>query len=298
MIYRRLTIGLSLIFLCFGLDLGAQNMHEAIRLYDHGMYSRARLYFDEIAADSYTTDPEGYAVLCDVRQRVPGYVRTMDRFLAENPQSPVNFQIRFAHALNLFDAHDYVEAGKEFDKIKVRRLDRGQRAEYMFKKAYCALENSQRNEALVGFKEVEKLPASDYTAASRYAIGYINYDMENFKEAIFWFEKSVKDSRFADMSSYYIMECRFMLSEYAYVTANGDEMYAKVPAERKPHLARIISESWLVLGNAEKAREYMELNAKGGGQPKGRADWFYRGSKRLFMHKVDFYASYYDTYKG
>ena len=278
MIYRRLTIGLSLIFLCFGLDLGAQNMHEAIRLYDHGMYSRARLYFDEIAADSYTTDPEGYAVLCDVRQRVPGYVRTMDRFLAENPQSPVNFQIRFAHALNLFDAHDYVEAGKEFDKIKVRRLDRGQRAEYMFKKAYCALENSQRNEALAGFKEVEKLPASDYTAASRYAIGYINYDMENFKEAISWFEKSVKDSRFADMSSYYIMECRFMLSEYAYVTANGDEMYAKVPAERKPHLARIISESWLVLGNAEKAREYMELNAKGGGQPKGRADWFYRGS--------------------
>ena len=257
------------------------------------MYSRARLYFDEVSSDTFNSDPKGYAVLCDVKQEVPGYIRTMNRFLKENPQSSLVNQIRYAHALNLFNAHNYNEAGEEFAKINVKRLDKGQRTEYTFKKAYCLLENSQRQEALEGFKEVEKQPASDFTAPARYAIGYINYDLKNFKEAISWFEKSVKDSRFADMSSYYIMECRFMLADYSYVTEHGDKMYEKVPAERKPHLARIISESWLVLGDAEKAREFMELNTQGGGQPKGRADWFYRGS---VLYAVKDYKGAIDSY--
>ena len=69
-----------------------------------------------------------------------------------------------------------------------------------------------------------------------------------------------------------------MLSDYAYVTENGEQMYARVPEGRKPNIARIISEAWLVLGDAEQARKYMDLNTQGGGQPSGRADWFYRGS--------------------
>ena len=293
MIYRRLFIGLSLMFLGMGLNLDAQNMREALRMYDHGMYSSSRLCFDEMASEHYATDPEGYAVLSDVRQNVPGYVRTMNRFMAENPHSPLITQIRYAHALNVFDSHDYAAAAKEFEAIKVKRLARDQRAEYTFRKAYCALENSRSQEALEGFKEVEKLPESNFTAASRYAIGYINYDLKNFEEAISWFEMSVNDSRFADMSSYYIMECRFMLADYEYVVTKGVEMYTNLPDERKPHLARIISESWLVLGNAEKAREYMELNAMAGGHPKGRADWFYRGS---VLYAVKDYKGAIDSY--
>ena len=100
MIYRRLTIGLFLLCMCLGYDLKAQNMAEAVRLFDHGMYSRARHCFDEISEESYSSDPEAYAVLCDVRQQVPGYIRTMDRFIAVNPQSPLISQIRYAHALN------------------------------------------------------------------------------------------------------------------------------------------------------------------------------------------------------
>lgn len=293
MIYRRLTIGLSLIFLSMGLNLSAQDMREALRLYDHGMYSGSRLYFDEIASDVYTADPEAYAVLCDVMQEVPGYVRTMNRFLAESPHSPLVPQICYAHALNLFDANDFAGAAKVFDQINMKRLPKGQRAGFAFRKAYCALENSHKQEALDGFKKVEEMPESDYTAASRYAIGYINYDLKKFKEAIKWFEMSAGDSRFADMSSYYIMECRFMLEDYNYVVTEGVEMYPDLPEERKPHLARIISESWLVLGDAEKAREYMELNAQGGGQPKGRADWFYRGS---VLYAVKDYKGAIDSY--
>ena len=293
MMSRRLTIAISLILLCLGFDSNAQDMRDAIRLYDNGMYSRARTYFDDAASAGLNADPEGYAVLCDVRQNVPGYTRTMNRFIADNPQSPHIPQILYAHALILFDAQDYAAAGEVFAQIKPRRLDKSQRTEYTFLKAYCALDAAKMQEALEGFEQVEKMPQSDYTAASRYILGYINYDLKNFKTSIGWFEKSLNDPRFADLSSYYIMECRFMLKDYAYVTENGDAMYEKVPQERKPQLSRIISESWMVLGDAEKAREYMELNAKEGGEPSGRADWFYRGS---VLYAVEDYKGAIDSY--
>lgn len=286
-------MGLALILLSISTSVSGQSMREALRLYERGMYSHARYQFDGIAEESLTVDPEGYAVLCDIRQNVPGYVRTMDSFLARNPQSPLISQIKYAHALNLFDLQDYAAAGKEFSAIVVKRLDKKQRTEYLFKNAYCALENGDRQNALDGFKEVEGLQYSDYTAPSRYAIGYINYDLKNFKEALKWFEKAATDGRFAELSSYYIMECRFMLSDYKYVTSRGEEMYANAPKERKPHLARIISESWMVLGDAEKAREYMDLNIQEGGQPKGRADWFYRGS---VLYAVKDYRGAIDSY--
>ena len=293
MMSNRLVTAISLILLCLGLDSNAQDMHEAIRLYDNGMYSRARTYFEDVASAGLNADPEGYAVLCDVRQNVPGYTRTMNRFLAENPQSPHIPQILYAHGLILFDAQDYAAAGEVFKQVKARRLDKSQRTEYTFLKAYCALDQGQMQDALEGFEQVEAMPQSDYTAPSRYILGYINYDLKKFKESINWFEKSLNDPRFADMSSYYIMECRFMLKDYAYVTENGDAMYAKVPQERKSQLSRIISESWMVLGDARKAREYMELNAKDGGEPSGRADWFYRGS---VLYAVEDYKGAIDSY--
>lgn len=296
MAYRRILFAFSALFIDVLMLLSAQDskhFREAVRLYDNGMYSRARLYFDAMDNQDMSSDPEGYKVLCDIRQRVPGYQRNMDRFISQNPHSSLLPHIRYAHALNLFDTQDYEGASDVMRKIEARHLDRSQRTEFVFKKAYSAMETGDVDSALEGFKVVEGKQLSDYTAPSRYAIGYINYDLKNFEEAIGWFEKSVKDARFAELSAYYIMECRFMLGDHAYVTSHGDDMFQKVPAERKPHLARIISESWLVSGDADKARKYMELSTMEGGQPRGRADWFYRGS---VLYAVKDYKGAIDSY--
>lgn len=265
---------------CSALQSVAQEtgtFREALKLYDYGMFSHSRHRFDGLDAE-FTSDPAGYALLCDVRQRVPGYQRSMDKFIYENPQSSLIPQILYVHSLNLFDTQDYGASLAVMDGINPKHLDKSQRVEFLFKKAYSSMETGDAGAALKGFEEVEKMPVSDYTAPSRYALGYINYDLKRFEEAIKWFEKSGKDGRFADMSSYYIMECRFMLGDHDYVTSHGDALYERTPQERRPQLARMISESWLVLGDAEKARRYMDLNTLEGGQPKGRADWFYRGS--------------------
>lgn len=255
-----------------------KEIREALRLYDSGMLGRAGNMFDAISEQTRSADPAGYSLLCDVLGNVPGYAMRIEAFEDACPHSFLIPEIRYAHAMNLFDAMDYHEAAIQLDAVPMRSVPAERMAEFLFKKAYCALENRDFQASLENFRKVEGMPLSDYTAPSRYAIGYVEYLLKNFKESLPWFEKSSSDGRFREMSSYYIMECRFMMKDYEYVTENGDSMYASVPADRKPHLARIISESYLVSGDADNARKYYELSEDGDGKTKSRADWFYSGS--------------------
>lgn len=262
----------------WGVQAQSGGFREALNLHDMGMDVHSSFLFEELALKGDNVEAAGYAVLSDVILKTPGYIARMDAFLKEEPQSVAAPQIRFAHAKNLFDAQHYVSASSYFNQISVVELYDSQVDEFLFKKAYSSLENRELEDALLRFLELEHRPITDFTAPARYSIGYINYERKDFAEALEWFEKASMDSRFEDISNYYIMECRFMLNDYAYVTANGDRMYESVPEDRRPHLARIISESWLVQGDPENARYYYELGISNGKTPDSRTDWFYSGS--------------------
>lgn len=269
------------------------DFREVLRLYEHGMFRYAGKGFYDISKVVRSSDPEGYSVLCDLKAGVPGASARMMDYIERNPHSVLIPQLKWQYAMNLFDSHDYRAAGNILGELSVKQLGKSQATEYLFRKAYCDLENRDLVSAKESFAAVEARKFSDYTSPSRYALGYIEYVDKDFEEALKWFEKSGKDARFAAMSDYYIMECRFMLGDHKFVTENGDDMYERVPAERKPHLARIISESWLVLGDADNARKYFDLNVKGGGQPKSRADWFYSGS---VLYAVEDYKGAIDAF--
>ncbi len=269
------------------------DFREVLRLYDHGMYRYARNGFDDISFKVRSSEPEGYSVLCDLKADVPGAPARMMDYMDRNPHSALIPQMKWQYAMNLFDVQDYKAAGNILGELSLKQLDRSQITEYLFRKAYCDLENRDLASAKENFAAVEARQFSDYTSPARYALGYIEYVDKDFESALKWFEQSGKDARFASMSAYYIMECRFMLGDHKYVTSHGDEMYERVPAERRPHLARIISESWLVLGDADNARRYFDLNVKGGGQPRSRADWFYSGS---VLYAVEDYKGAIDAF--
>ncbi len=255
-----------------------KEFREALKLMDRGMETRAYFLFGSMAEEYGKADPEGYAVLNDVVAGIPGHEAGMIEYLENNSQSVVVPQIALAYALRCFDNRDYQTAAEYFNMVRTSELRAEQVNEFLFKKAYTALENENMWEAKVRFKDLERRPHTEYTAPARYALGYIEYENGNFREAQSWFDKAAKDERFTEIANYYIMECRFMLKDYYYVTLHGDDMYARVAEDRKPHLARIISESWLVLGDADKAKHYYELCMNGGNAPKTRSDWFYSGT--------------------
>ena len=256
----------------------SKEFKEALRMYERGLVNRSSIVFDRLARMNDDADAEGYSVLADIVSGTPGYVSMMETYLAKRPHTALAFRMRYQHAMNLFEAEEYLEAGNILSEIDRKRIDKGQIDEYIFKSAFCALENGDETKAKELFQEIDMRPVSDYTAPSRYVLGYLAYEDQDFQQAIDWMDEASEDSRFKSMAEYYIFESRFMLKDHEYVVANGDSMYAAVPKERKAHLARIISESCLVLGDVDKARKYYELSGLGADVGNNRSDWFYSGS--------------------
>ena len=241
------------------------------------MFERAGTIFDQIQSETGDVMAEGYKTLCAVRLQEKGHETMASSYISGNPYSKLIPQIRFYSGLNLFDKEDYKGAAEEFGKIDQKSLEKGQIAEYMFKRGYALFEEGDLDRAREIFAKGEKMPYSDYTAPSRYSMGYIDYTRKDFKEAYSWFEKAGKDARFTDISNYYMTECRFMQKDYAYVIRNGVKLYDEVPADRKSHLARIISESYLATGESAKAKEFYD-KIESDRIDMDRDDWFYAGT--------------------
>ena len=249
-------------------------MREAVSLFEGGMFERAQTLFEQLGNDP---EARGYAVLCAVTLQAPGYESLVEAYEAEYPGARLTDRIHYRMGLNYFAKEEYEAASAEFMYVDPRALPEDELAEYTYKRAYSDFGRGDLANARRGMEEIQGMPFSDYTGPSRYALGYIAYAQKEFPQACNWFEQAAKDPRFTDLSNYYILECKFMQKDYRYVVENGIALYDSVPDERRPHLARILSESYLVMGDARKARSYYDriLDEK----PRmNRSDWFYAGS--------------------
>ena len=272
-----IALALSSELIANGQTTKTDAFRQAVEFYDRGMFERAESIFSEIAASGQDVMAKGYEALCAVRRQSVGNRNLADQYISEYPYSGLIPQIRFYNALNLFDDQNFSTASAEFARIDMRSLKNSQVPEFIFKQAYSLFELDEYDRAEELFSKAEKMPYSDYTAPSRYSLGYIEYVRKNFEDSFDWFSKAAKDPRFTEQAVPYMIECRYMLKDYSYVISNGDAALDRVTPERKRQLARFISESYLSEGNAAKAREYYEIFGEGA-KEMDDADLFYAGS--------------------
>ena len=266
------------------------NLRKAHYLYNKGLFAKARDAYKSVPVRTELS--EGYALLCSIKLETSGYEYLISDYKADYPGSPLIPDIDFAWAMNLFDNGDYAKAGKILHKLPEYEVPKSKRTEYHFKSAYCHFAEGGYEDAKNEFLKVEDAKHSDYKAPSRYALGYIAYDKSDFSEAENWFSKSYKDSRFKDISAYYLVECRFMQKDYDYVTKNGPAVLETCSIDRMERMARIISESYLVKGDKAMAKAYFEKVSDRA--PKTRSDFFYAGSLMYalgnYKEAVDYYS--------
>ena len=280
---RRLLLNLFVLTLLpsalfAAVERGSLNLSDALRMAERNMNSRSSILLQELSLKEKSITPLEYSVLMDVKMNVPNYESKMEDFIRKNSHSTLIPVILYSHAMNLFAEGDYAAAGDVLDGLTLKQIYKSDQSSFLFKKAYCLLCQDRITEAEPLLLDLEKRPKSDYTAPARYALGYIRYQMKDFHTALGWFEKVYREKRFEDIASFYMLECRFMLHDYKFVTQYGEKMYEKVPNERKQHLARLISESYLVLSDPANAKRFYELSLTDDTQERSRTDWFYSGS--------------------
>lgn len=254
---------------------------QALQLYENGMYGRARVLFESVENDPKC---EAYAVLCALKMRSDDYPEKLAEFDRRHPGSSLIPALHYENGLRLFDLDRYEEASKEFARVPEDAVMSVDKAEYIFKKGYCDFSAGQYPEALGKFARLDQMSLNSFTAPARYLSGIMNYNDKDFAEAVEWFEKAQPDPRFTELCDFYLVDSKFNLKDYQYVISEGEKLFGAVPKERKERLARIISESYLVLGDKEKAREYYDESYH---TDMTRSDYFYAGS---VLYAVEDYA--------
>ena len=251
---------------------------QAVELYNNGMYDRALTLFEALPSEPLA---DGYAVLCAVKMRTEDYALKILEYDRTYPSSVLTPYIRFENARLLFDAGSYAEAALEFSKVNSSVLDAHDTAEYIFKCGYCDFSLGRQPEALQFFTVLEALDFSEYTSPGRYLTGVIYYGDRRFAEAEASFWKASADPRFTELCEFYIVDCEFNQKNYTFAVREGERIYQSAPAERRERLARIISESSLILGDNDKARQYYEDSSH---KEMNRKDYFYAGSVLYSVH--------------
>lgn len=254
---------------------------EAVRLYENGMYGQARTLFESLSGDPLS---EGYTVLCAMKQRAADYPELLADYERRHPASGMSSLLHFEYGRLLFDEGRYERAATEFSEVAPEALTEAEMAEYVFKYGYSAFALGHHAEATQYFMLLEALPQSDYSAPGHYYSGIIQYDAKRFPEAEAHFWVAADDPRFTDLTNFYIVDCRFNQKDYDFVIREGERIYGSVPPERRDRLARIISESYLVKGDKEKAREYYDEQSH---TEMNRKDYFYAAT---VLYSVDDYA--------
>ena len=252
---------------------GHDTYTRALDLYNGGMYSEAQALFNTVD----TPSAEGYSAICALRLNSPGCMQRSEAFLSRWPESVLVPQVKFYRAVNCFNDEQFEAAIEEFRTFSMYDLAPNQYAEYAFKNAYSTFAAGDPNTASNLLQISADMPYSAYTAPTWYTMGYLEYTRKNFMDASEWFLKASKDPRFTQLANYYILECRFMEKDYQYVVEFGEDLFDKVPEDRQPHMARLMSESYLILGDTDKARSYYQkvLDSQG---PRSDSDFFYAGS--------------------
>ena len=263
------ALAASLIF-CLGSY--AQDWSCIQSLYKAGMYSEASALLEKESSPTAI----GWRALCALSMHTDDSYALADDFLGLYPENILAPQVGFAYGLDLFDNGRFEDALQRFNRISVDDLYEDQRAEFTYKLGYSAYGVGEWERAKGLLVRARGFGWNDYSAPSYYILGYINYAQGNFKDAAEWFLLAGKDHRFEALANYYVLECRFNLKDYKYVVNFGEDLFDKVPEDRQPHMARIMSESYLVLGDVEKARSYYEENLKSK-VALTRSDYFYAG---------------------
>ena len=261
---RKLLPAVAAVLL-FQAGAGAQNWQQVQQLYSAGMYSEAVREIGNASGG----DADAWRALCALQMQADNAYAQCNAFLGRHSDHVLASQVRYQMALSLFDQGNYEQALQHFEKCK--DLYPVQEQEALYKMGYCAYSLGDWDYAVSLLRKVKDQP---YSAPAHYTLGYIHYAQKDFGEAENQFRQAAGDHRFAALAQYYILECRFNEKDYTYVVENGEKLYHSIPRDRQSHLARILGESHLILGNVEEAGRYYRKDPS---VAPNRSDRFYAG---------------------
>lgn len=242
---------------------------EAMRLFNGQNYGSAISMFDKYMIEeknkksAYCEDAAYYSAVCAVELGTKDAVARVQRFASDFPASAWIPAINFEMGNIYYKDKKYSKALEAYNSLKLSKIDAAQRSEYLYKKGYCQMKQSQFDRALASYQKVMGTKSS-YAKPANYYFAHIQYQKGNFDEALSSFKAIQNVKKFKKYVPLYLIKIYYQQGKYQTVIDEGIQYLPEAAKQEKGNIARLIANSYYNLNNFEKAYEYYTIYESGG----------------------------------
>ncbi|HER09657.1 MAG TPA: tetratricopeptide repeat protein [Bacteroides sp.] len=248
---------------CAVYEYGDNTYLKGLELYEKEKYGAARHEFEKLLASTEGSRSEirseaaFYLAMSAVELRNDDSEYLVFSFISEYPESPHVDEAAFRLADYFYDKNSWAKCISWYNRVDRFSLNRGERAEYHFKKGFAYYQRNDFEQARVNFYEILE-EDSPYTAPATYYYSHIHYTEENYETALMGFRKIVDDPLFSNIAPYYIAQILYMQKKYDEVIEFTPPLMESVSDKRLGEMSKITGESFFMLDRYSEAIPYLE----------------------------------------
>ena len=256
---------------------------RAVELYKNKQYASAQLLFDQVKRETSTpavqADCAYFAAHCAIRLSQPNADLLMEQFVRDYPSSSKQNQAYFEVAQYFFESGAYAPALLWIQRVDESNLSYDELARFYFEKGYCLFVSGAKKEAAGYF--TKGVNSKEYGTQSKYYLGYMAYDNEDFTQANAYFKELATEEKYKEKLSYYQAEMQFKQGAFQAAIDLALSALPNATAVEKSQLHKIAGESYFNLKQYDLALPHLKE---------------YRGKKGKW-NNTDFYQLGYTYYK-
>ncbi|MDO5607791.1 MAG: tetratricopeptide repeat protein [Capnocytophaga sp.] len=253
--------------------------HKALSLYNRKLYKPAQQLFREQYLHSGDADVRSqsqyYTASTAIRLGEPGADALMQKFIDENPDSPLGISAYMDVANFYFQQGNYKSALQWYDKINDSEINWQDKDRYNFQKGYALFASGKRKEAEKYFNQVRS--SKEFGSDANYYLGYIAYDSDDYSSASTYFERVQDDEQLSKNLSYFQADMNFKQGKFEAAAQEGLKQLGKTRNPQEvSELNKIIGESYFNLKKYKEALPYLK-EYKGKRGKYSNTDYYYLG---------------------
>lgn len=244
-------------------NYGDNKYLHGLQLYEKEKYGASREVFNDLIASNPESRSEiiseayFYRAMSAVELRNDDSEFLVKEFVDNYPESPYINEACFRLAEFFYDKNSWPHCISWYNRVDRYKLTSAELSEYHFKKGYAYYMRKDFESARVEFYEILDVE-SNYNAPAIYYYSHIHYEDGNYATALMGFRSIDDDPLFKDIAPYYISQILYKQNKYQEVIDYAPGFMESASDRRLGEIAKIIGESYFMLGQYEEAIPYLE----------------------------------------
>ncbi len=237
---------------------------SALELYEQNNFGSAIAEFEKFMKEhpdknnALYEDANYYTTMSAIELRTKDAENMVARFVADFPSSAWLPSVNFELGNIYYKEKKYSKALTIYNDVQPTKLTPAKRNEYWYKRGYCLMKKSKYDAALSAYTKVMKTKSS-YAKPASYYYAHIQYQKENFDEALSGFKAIANDRKFKSYVPLYLVKIYYQLGDFNNSISEGLLHIENAKSSEKGEIARLVANSYYNLGDYNKAHEYFTI---------------------------------------